>query len=79
MYCGKTGYDTRDINSIVGKPADSSKRCELNGMGWVVCQLAKLLSYITDGAYKAMSLMMEVPPLDPSSNGGESYTPYGHQ
>jgi hypothetical protein len=71
----KTGYDTRDINSIVGKPADSSKRCELNGMGWVVCQLAKLLSYITDGAYKAMSLMMEVPPLDPSSNGGrELYT-----
>jgi len=70
---GKTGYSSNDIQYalIPTLSTNVNKECEVRGMGWIVCQGAKLLASITDGVFAALTELMTTPPLARGAPGGE--------
>jgi hypothetical protein len=68
-----TGYSKQDISDAMIPPLnfDTSQKCSVNGMGWVICQASKLIAKITDGVFVALKELMQVPSLDRNSPGGE--------
>lgn len=69
----KTGYSSDDLQFafIPSLSSNTTKECEVQGLGWMVCQAGKLLAAITDGIFAALSSLMETPPLSRGSPGGD--------
>lgn len=69
----KSGYDKDAINDALTPPlnTDSSAKCNVQGMGWIVCQVSKFIGLVTDGAFKVLEMLLETPGLDRNSDGGK--------
>lgn len=61
------------ISNTTTESAKEEKTCVIDGVGWIVCPVAKFVASIVDGIFKYMiEPMIVTPPVDTTTNGGKS-------
>lgn len=71
------GYSYR-LNTDEAARIANGEKCNVSGVGWVVCMVSKLIALIADGLFKVLEQLMRISPLDQSKEGGrELYKVWG--
>lgn len=70
----KTGLSTDAIDDSLTAPISDriNPQCDVYGIGWLICQVSKLMAKITDGAFEVLKLLLKVPGLGTDTAGGQT-------
>lgn len=70
----KTGLSVDQVNDAL-TPSLSDEvnpQCNVQGVGWLICQASKLMAKITDGAFALLKQLLKVPGLGVDTPGGQT-------
>lgn len=70
----KTGYPLSLLQGTIEQDISNEEfqKCNVVGMGWIICELANVLSKLLDGMYTFLEVVMVLPSLDTDQAAGNT-------
>lgn len=56
--------NTADAKDTPADEEDNKSSCKVDGVGWIICPVMRLMAQVTDGAYSVVAVLLKTPPVD---------------